>query len=36
MKITYDPAKNAANIEKHGLSFDDAVHLEWGSAYTFI
>lgn len=36
MKITYDPAKNAANIEKHGLSFDDVVHLDWNNAYTFV
>lgn len=23
MNITFDPAKNAANITKHGLSFED-------------
>lgn len=36
MKIVYDPLKNTANIEKHGLSFEDAVYLEWDRAYTFV
>ena len=32
MKITYDPTKNAANIEVCGLSFDRVADLEWASA----
>ena len=36
MKITYDPHKNASNIEKHGLSFEDVQTLEWDEAYTWV
>lgn len=36
MKITYDPNKNASNIQKHGLSFEDVLNLEWEEAYTWI
>ena len=36
MKITYDPNKNASNIQKHGLSFDDVPRLEWNDAYIWI
>ena len=36
MKITYDPAKNAKNIKKHGLHFDDVIHLEWDEAFIFV
>lgn len=32
MEITYDPAKDAANIAKHGISLDLAAELEWESA----
>lgn len=32
MEITYDPAKNAANIERRGLSFDLVADLDWSSA----
>ena len=32
VEITYDPAKNAANIERRGLSFDQVVELDWSSA----
>ncbi|MDX9976173.1 MAG: BrnT family toxin [FCB group bacterium] len=32
MDITYDPAKDAANIEKHGVSLALAAELEWDSA----
>lgn len=32
MKITYDPAKCAANLESRGLSFDLAEELDWASA----
>jgi hypothetical protein len=29
MQITFDPAKDATNIAKHGVSLADAVVLEW-------
>ena len=32
MEITYDPAKDAANVEKHGVSLALAAELEWDSA----
>jgi uncharacterized protein len=32
VKIEFDPAKNAENIAKHGLSFDDVVMLDWDNA----
>jgi uncharacterized DUF497 family protein len=32
MEITYDPAKNIANIELRGLSFDRVAELDWSSA----
>ena len=32
MNITFDPAKDAANIAKHGVSLALAADLEWGSA----
>jgi len=32
VKITYDPAKDAANLKSRGLSFDQAVELDWTSA----
>jgi len=32
MKIEFDPAKNARNIEERGLSFNDVMHLDWASA----
>lgn len=31
MKITYDPAKNAANIEQRGLAFDLIAELDWST-----
>lgn len=31
MKITYDPAKNAANIEQRGLTFDLIAELDWST-----
>ena len=27
MRYSYDPAKKAANLKKHGLDFDDARHV---------
>jgi uncharacterized DUF497 family protein len=32
MEITYDPAKNVANVELRGLSFDRVAELDWNSA----
>lgn len=32
MKISHDPAKDAANVEKHGVSLALAAELEWNSA----
>ncbi|HFD13637.1 MAG TPA: BrnT family toxin [Crenotrichaceae bacterium] len=29
MEINFDPNKNIANIEKHGISLADAENLEW-------
>jgi uncharacterized DUF497 family protein len=35
MKIDFDPAKDAANVSKHGISLALAADLEWGSALTW-
>lgn len=35
MKITYDPAKNAANIARRSLSFDQVAELDWSSAVIY-
>lgn len=32
MYITFDPAKDAANLAKHGVSLAQAAQLEWASA----
>jgi hypothetical protein len=32
MNITFNPAKDAANIAKHGVSLAEAAGLEWDSA----
>jgi uncharacterized protein len=32
MKITFDPAKDESNFKKHGLSLEEAEHLEWDDA----
>ena len=32
MNVTFDPAKDAANLAKHGLTLLDAVSLEWEAA----
>lgn len=32
VKITYDPAKQVANLESRGLPFDLAGELDWASA----
>lgn len=35
MNITFDPAKDAANLAKHGVSLALAAQLEWDSALTW-
>jgi uncharacterized protein len=32
MTVTYDPAKNAANIAERGLSFDMVDEIDWNEA----
>lgn len=32
MNVTFDPAKDAANVAKHGVSLTEAAGFEWGSA----
>ena len=32
MEIEYDPAKNATNIEKHGIDFEDIQMFDFDSA----
>ena len=36
MKIAFDPAKDAANLAKHGLSLSDAVGFEWATAVVWL
>lgn len=35
MHVTCDPAKDAANVERHGVSLALATGLEWDSAVTW-
>ena len=32
MNVMFDPAKDAANVEKHGVSLAEAAGFEWGTA----
>lgn len=32
MKVAFDPAKDAANMAKHGVSLTEAAGFEWGTA----
>ena len=32
MNVTFDPAKAAANMPKHGVSLTEAAGFEWGTA----
>ena len=34
MKITFDPAKDASNVEKHGVPLALAVELDWDSLWS--
>ena len=36
MRIAFDPAKDAVNLAKHGLSLALAADLEWGSALVWV
>ncbi len=33
MKITFDPAKDATNLIKHGVSLFDAAHIDWDTLW---
>jgi hypothetical protein len=35
MEITFDPAKDAANLRKHGVSLEAVTGFEWDSALTW-
>lgn len=35
MAITFDPAKDAANVAKHGVSLSEAEGFEWETAVTW-
>ena len=36
MKFTFDPQKDNANFEKHGLSLSEAKFFEWADALSWI
>ncbi|MBP7476719.1 MAG: BrnT family toxin [Pyrinomonadaceae bacterium] len=36
MQIEFDPDKDAANIEKHGVSLAFATELDWDEAFVWI
>lgn len=36
MIITFDPAKDAANLAKHGVSLSEAANLEWDEALMWV
>ena len=33
MDISFDPAKNARNVDVHGIAFERAVYLDWSRAW---
>lgn len=33
MNITFDPLKNSLNLDKHGVSLEQARLIEWDTAY---
>jgi uncharacterized protein len=35
MVVTFDPAKDASNVKKHGVSLVDASGFEWDEAVTW-
>ena len=36
MEISFDPAKDAANCAKHGVSLSEAANLEWDEALVWV
>lgn len=36
MRIEFDPAKDASNLEKHGLSLALAVELDWDASLVWV
>ena len=36
MEITFDPAKDAANLAKHGVSLSEVANLEWDEALVWV
>ncbi|MFM0210753.1 BrnT family toxin [Paraburkholderia sediminicola] len=36
MDITYDTAKNESNIDKHGVSLEMAVMLDWSEVMAYV
>ena len=36
MRVTFDPAKDASNKTKHGMSLDDARGLDWNAALVWV
>ncbi len=36
MNVTFDLAKDAANVAKHGVALSEAVSLDWDAAYTWL
>lgn len=36
MRISFDPAKDNSNLQKHGLSLALAVELDWDAAFVWI
>jgi uncharacterized DUF497 family protein len=36
VKIEFDPAKDAANVKKHGVSMALAVQLDWDAALVWV
>lgn len=35
MNVTFNPAKNAVNVAKHGVALSEAASLDWDAAYTW-
>jgi uncharacterized protein len=35
MIVTFDPAKDAVNVAKHGVALSEAASLDWDAAYTW-
>jgi uncharacterized protein len=36
MRISFDPAKDSSNFQKHGLSLALALELDWDAAFVWI